>query len=122
MRTQAGTLLALCTLLLGCPKAPSGDAGKLLGEWRTDPNDQRSLEVFGEVTLNFEKDGKLTYSINVPGGPNVMHLVWRVEGKWLVTDQPSHPMPTRTEFDFGSDGRLLVRDIQSGEPTYYVRK
>ena len=36
---------------------------KLLGDWVLDPNDKKSKQVFGDIRINFNKDGTAVYLI-----------------------------------------------------------
>lgn len=45
-------------------------------------------------------------------------MTFRVEGEWLITDQPSHPHEERVRFSFNGDDRLV---IQSSPPARYIR-
>jgi len=95
---------------------------RLAGSWRTDPTDLRSLQEYGNVTLEFEEEGRLAYTIHLPKKKQIMHLTYRVEGSWLVTDQPSHPQEERSEFFFTSDGRLALKHPGTSlPPSLYVR-
>jgi hypothetical protein len=98
----------------------TNDGAKLLGAWRTDPNDRWSLREYGDVLMVFEGDGRLVYTIHLPNKKQVMHLTFRVDGAWLVTNQPSSPREERTEFFFTPDGRLAVKNPAPAPPTFYV--
>jgi hypothetical protein len=100
----------------------TNEVAQLLGTWRTDPNDRWSLREYGEVSLRFEKDGALVYTVHLPNKEQIMRLTYRLDGNMLVTDQPSSPREERTEFFFTSDGRLAVKNGESAPPTFYVRK
>jgi hypothetical protein len=95
---------------------------QLVGSWRTDPSDASSLREYGDVSLRFEKGGKLVYTVHLPNREQIMHLTYRVDGNWLVTNQPSSPREERTEFCFTSDGRLAVKNAASAPTTFYVRR
>jgi hypothetical protein len=94
---------------------------QLLGTWRADPSDRWSLREYGDVSLRFEKGGKLVYTIHLPNKEQIMHLTYRVDGSWLVTNQPSSPREDRAEFYFMPDGRLAVRNAAPAPPSFYVR-
>jgi hypothetical protein len=94
----------------------------LIGQWRTDPNDQTSLLTYGDVSLRFEKNGTLVYIAHLKDKEQIIHLTYRVTGSTLITDQPSSPREERANFSFTSDGRLAVRTTSSSPVTYYVRR
>lgn len=96
-------------------------AARLLGSWRTDPSDRWSLVEYGEVSLRFDGRGNLQYAIHLQDKTQIMLFTYRVEGNWLVTDQPSAPRQERTEFYFTSDGRLVLKPAAAAAPTFYVR-
>ena len=100
----------------------SSEGSSLLGLWRTDREDQWSLREYGDVSLRFEENGKLTYTIHLPNKDQVLCLTYKVEGTWLLTDQPSSPQVERTEFSFTFDGRLVVKNPSAAPPTFYVRQ
>jgi hypothetical protein len=93
----------------------------LIGTWRTDPNDHWSLDAYGDVSLCFEKEGRLVYSIHLPDRKQIMLLTYWIDGNCLVTDQPSSPRKERTEFFFAPDGRLGLKNAAPAPPTFYVR-
>jgi hypothetical protein len=86
-----------------------------------DPNDRWSLREYGDVSLHFENGGRLVYVIHLANKKQIMHLTCRVEGTWLVTNQPSSPREERAEFYFTPDGRLAVKNAAPLPPTFYVR-
>ena len=94
---------------------------RLVGSWRTDPGDRRSLEEYSDVSLRFERDGMLIYTVHLKGKDQIIHLTYRVEGSCLVTDQPSFPREERGEFSIASDGRLVLKSPPPAKPTFYVR-
>lgn len=93
----------------------------LIGTWRTDPTDAWSLRHYGEVTLRFDAQGGLVYTVHQPGKDQIILLTYRVEGDCLVTDQPSSPAEERTPFFFTPDGRLALSNPPPSPPTFYVR-
>lgn len=100
----------------------SDGVAQLSGTWRTDPNDLWSLNEYGDVSLNFEGGGGLVYTVNLPKKKQIIYLTYRVEGNWLVTNQPSSPREERTEFFFTLDGRLALKNPAPSPPTFYVRR
>ena len=92
-------------------------ANQLIGVWHTDPGDVHALESYGRVTLSFTKDRRLVYTIHAGGKDEIILLSYRVEGQFLVTDQPSQPNEERTPFSITPDGNLILR-YEEHESTY----
>ncbi len=98
-----------------------GAEAGLLGSWRRDPSDAWSLREFGDVSLRFESDGSLLYTIRLPNKEQTMRLTYTVADGWLTTNQPSAPREHRVEFFFTSDGRLGLKNPPPAPTTFYVR-
>jgi hypothetical protein len=94
---------------------------KLIGSWRTDPNDNISLSEYGDVSLRFDANGTLVYTVYLPTGTQVIFLTYRLDANWLVTDQPSSPREERTEFFIMSDGRLALKAFGAATVAFFVR-
>lgn len=133
MLRLAFCFMGIASILNGCPKGNGGSERpvieenasnaaakqRLLGNWRTDPSDTASLERFGSTRLRFEDDGTMTYVIETENTDQVILLTFEVDGRNLVTDQPSAPRIERTRFRFTQDGLLVLeRDEESSR---YVR-
>jgi hypothetical protein len=99
----------------------ANEVARLLGAWRTDPDDAWSLREYGDVSLRFEADGTLVHTIHLARKDQVMRLTYRVEQGLLITDQPSSPREHRTEFYFTDDGRLAMKNAPAAPPTFYKR-
>jgi hypothetical protein len=80
------------------------------------------VREYGDVSLRFEKNGALAYTVHLAKKEQIMRLAYRVDGTTLVTDQPSSPREERTEFFFTPDGRLAPKNPPPAPPTFYVRK
>ncbi len=93
----------------------------IFGEWRSDPNDADSLRRFGRVTLTFSDSGELMYTVDRGAAKDIILMTYRVEGGWLVTNQPSAPREERTRFQLTKDGGLLLYNNDSAAPSRYVR-
>jgi hypothetical protein len=96
-------------------------ADRLYGSWRTDPNDNWSLHEYGDVSLRFERDGQLIYTVHSSDREEIAILTYRIDGSWLIIDQPSSPREERREFFFTEDDRLAIKDGTSGI-TFYIQK
>lgn len=92
---------------------------QLIGSWKSDTDDPSTRVNYGEVTMTFYGDGRLTYTVHSKEKDEVMRLVYKVTGDELVTDQPSAPAEHRTKFGFDERGRLILDD--AGERSRFVR-
>lgn len=81
----------------------------LLGSWETAPDDVRALEVYGRVIMTFEPNGDLVYTVVSEDCLQHMHLTYRTEGNFLVTDQASAPGEERSEFWLSPTGELWLK-------------
>lgn len=100
-------------------KMSDSEGGNQIGRWTSDPDDPEAIATYGDVLLDFSRNGALTYKILADGKRQIMLLMYRIEGDVLVTDQPSAPKEERTNFRFTLDGKLILE--QEGRPSTYVR-
>jgi hypothetical protein len=75
-----------------------------IGEWhqiypRTEP-----LEIF----VAFGMEGDLTYTIEGSTVQKIL-LTWKLEGSFIVTNQPSSPSEQVTQFHFESPSVLTLK-------------
>ena len=91
----------------------------LIGTWRSDPVDSAGVQSYGDVTLKFGPDGTLLYIVHETDQDQVIRLMFRVEGDFIVTDQPSQPRPERTKYEVTDDGKLVL--AFGGEESRYIR-
>lgn len=91
----------------------------LVGQWRTDPKDKITFEKYGNVSLEFSEDGKLTYTIHEEDKDQKMFLTYRIQDEFLITDQPSKPSEEKTKFEFLPDGRLSL--FFGGDESKYIK-
>jgi hypothetical protein len=87
-----------------------------------DPTDAWSVRTYGDVSMEFNADGTLIYTVNLETKQQIMQMTYRVEGSHLVTDQPSSPREERTEFLLAEDGRLVLTNAPPAPPTVFVRR
>jgi hypothetical protein len=97
---------------------PQGEQ-QLVGKWISDPEDTEGISEYDNVSLDFSKDGRLTYTVHDQGKRRIVLLTYRVEGDVLVTDQPSDPREERTRFEITPSGRLVL--LYEQRPSTYVR-
>jgi hypothetical protein len=58
--------------------------------------------------MEFRSDGTLLYCVEADSKWQIMRLVFRVEGNFIVTDQPSQPSEERTGFTLSDTGALVL--------------
>ena len=80
----------------------------LLGTWIVDKTDTRALAELGDVLLEFQEDGQLTYTIRGDTKNQIILMQYKVEGPTIVTDQPSAPQVERTAYSLSPDGVLTL--------------
>ena len=79
----------------------------LFGIWRllrADP----PLDFAPGVRMEFLRDGRLHYHVDVGGTDQIIALVYRVEGDTLYTDNPAAPHATAVHFAHGAGDVLLL--------------
>jgi hypothetical protein len=91
----------------------------LLGVWVVDRTDAKALAEFGDVLMEFHEDGQLTYTIRSETKTQIILMRYRVEGRTLVTDQPSAPREERTAYTLSPDGILTLEF--GGTPSRFRR-
>ena len=92
---------------------------RLLGAWRSDPEDFEAIREYGDVSLDFSRNGALTYTVHGEGKRRIILLTYRIEGDVLITDQPSEPKEQRTRFEITPSGKLAL--LYERRPSTYVR-
>lgn len=126
MRVYVVALLAMIVLASvgrASPPKSRGDVSpleRIVGIWDIDPSDKDGPKNFGQITEEFTGDGTLRHTIHVKSGDQIMLLTYRIEGDYIITDQPSHPREERSRFSFTSDGKLVLE--LSGQRARYVRR
>jgi len=64
---------------------------QLKGKWVIGPKDRDAVLRFGNVSMEFDDGGRLTYVVHGPKTDQKIFLTYAVKGDVLVTDQPSSP-------------------------------
>lgn len=96
------------------------DAGKqIIGKWRSDPANAEAIAAYGDVSLDFSRNGALTYTIHPEGKRQIMLMTYRIDRDVLVTDQPSNRKEERTRFRITSEGKLFLE--HEHRPSTYIR-
>jgi hypothetical protein len=104
---------------MNCTRSESVGGSQIIGRWRSDPDDPEAIATYGDVLLDFSRNGGLTYTIHAEGKRQIMLLTYRVDGDVLVTDQPSNRTEERTKFKITSEGKLVLE--HEHRPSSYVR-
>ena len=97
----------------------SAGGNQIIGRWTRDPDDPKAIATYGDVSLDFSRNGALTYTIHAGGKRQIMLLTYRIDGDVLVTDQPSAPKEERTKFRITAEGKLVLE--HEDRPSTYVR-
>lgn len=92
---------------------------KLIGKWVIDPEDDQTIDIYGDTSLDFDENGGLTYSIKGQDSDQMIFMTYRIEGDFIFTDQPSKRNEEKTRFELTSNGYLIL--IYEGEKTKYIR-
>ena len=91
-----------------------------MGKWKLDPSDLKSLEEYGETMLEFKPGGVLAFTWLVDNGRRqIAFLTYRLDGQWLITDQPSSPREDRVIVEMASENALMLD--RDGFRSFYVR-
>jgi hypothetical protein len=96
------------------------EAGQqIIGRWRSDPDDPEAITMYGDVSLDFSRNGALAYTIHTEGKRQIVLMTYRIDGDVLITDQPSEPKEERTRFKITAAGKLVLE--HEHRPSTYVR-
>ena len=87
---------------------------QLLGRWKAETGSPYHVAV-----QEFFPNGMLLYATRQGGQTAVLELTYRVDGQYLVTNQPSAPREERTRILIDDAGRLVVGEGNSA--TTFVR-
>jgi len=98
-------------------KKPAVDE-RLFGKWRLLQSEQ-AMQSAEQTIADFSPDGSLTYSVTNDGKTGIMKMTYRIEGRFIVSDQPSSPKEERTEYQVEPDGSLVL--IYEGQKSRFQR-
>lgn len=87
---------------------------QLLGRWKSVPGADQEV-----VTMEFDKDGSLTYTIHADDRDQKIFLTFETEDGVIMSDQPSAPREERTRYRFTANDELVM--TYDGEETTFVR-
>ena len=81
-------------------------SNEIIGIWETDHHDTKSLQVYGNVTIEFKMNGDLIYTTRLKGNIQKMFMTYEIKDNLLITSLASTQEKEKTEFKFLSDGKL----------------
>ena len=96
----------------------SSTAALLFGCWQLVAADP-AFPTGDRVEMEFKPTGELIYATLEKKHWAIMRLTYKVDGKHIVSNQPSAPREERTEFSFGRDGVLNLS--LGGTPSAFKR-
>ena len=91
----------------------------LVGRWKSDSRDGKTIKKFGKVTIEFLDNGQCTYTIHGEKKDQKIFLTYRIQEDALITNQPSSPKEEETKFKFTSDVELSL--FFGGDESKYIK-
>lgn len=93
----------------------------LIGNWILDPLDIKSLQIYGDISIEFKDNGELIYKIHSNEKDEVINMTYEIKDEGiLITDQPSFPHKEETKFKITFEDKLEL--YFSGLKSTYIRK
>jgi len=78
----------------------------IIGIWYVDSEDLNSIEMLGNISIEFKANGELIYTIHLEHGEQIIMMIYEIQGNLLISDQPSNPQKEKTKFLITEAGRL----------------
>jgi hypothetical protein len=78
----------------------------IIGIWHIDSKDMNSIEMLGNVSIEFKVSGELIYIIHLEDRDQLIIMTYEIQGNILISDQPSNPQKEKTEFLITEAGKL----------------
>ena len=79
---------------------------EISGIWKLDPSDTKSLQMYGNVSIEFKSNGDLIYTIHLKGKEQKTFMTYVIKDDLIITDQPSTKQKEETKFRILNDGKL----------------
>jgi hypothetical protein len=98
--------------------ALSADLQNLLGCWLLVTG-QQTVDAGDRVEMQFKPSGELVYAVHEAQKWQLVLLTFKLEGKTIVSNQPSKPREARTEFSFPAPNQLKLNHF--GDITSFKR-
>ncbi|OYU96715.1 MAG: hypothetical protein CFE21_00055 [Bacteroidetes bacterium B1(2017)] len=73
-------------------------SNSLVGQWRADVNDNSTMNLYGDIIMEFQPNGNLIYTVFEEGNKSIIYLNYEIVDNYLITDQPSEPKKEITAF------------------------
>lgn len=74
------------------------NSNSITGTWKLDPDDILAVESYGEVIIEFKKNGELVYSLIKEDEEQKIFMTYKIIDNILQTNQPSKPGIEETAF------------------------
>lgn len=81
----------------------------ILGKWKINPEDALSINMYGNVIMEFRDSGELIYTVYNGQTEQRIFMTFRIKGNLIITNQPSSPGPEETEFNLLSPNDLELK-------------
>jgi len=92
---------------------------RLFGEWELVRTDAVPADVGEGVRMRFTPDGALDFAFLGPEKDQIVRMVFKVRGRRIITDQPSHPRIEESEYSIEPNGLL---SLYRSDATWWFRK
>lgn len=76
---------------------------QLIGKWHMI-HAEGNMEPNDNVTMRFDKDGRLTYTYHLEDKDQIIFLTYFLDGDNIITDQPSDPRKQTTKASLDPEG------------------
>lgn len=93
---------------------------RIIGCWEIDKNDIKSVEIYGNVSIEFKQNGELIYTVHTNEKKEIILMMFEIKGHLLITNQLSAPNKQETEFKLMSEKILEL--FFNGEKSTYIKK
>lgn len=78
----------------------------ITGIWETDPGDTKSIQLYGNVSMEFKAGGELVYTTRQKGKMQKMFMTFEIKDNVLITAPDPTSAKEKTEFKLLPNGKL----------------
>lgn len=93
---------------------------EIFGCWEIDSDDVRSLDMYGNISMEFKKTSELIYTVYSDNKTEIILMTFQIKDNLLITDQLSVLNRQETEFRLVSNELLELYFDVILDCTYYV--